>query len=109
MRTAKEILKDFKSDYVWKFWDEAIEFLLDWQSEHEDLGIVDCDLVDELVKHEAEQGYQRVAHFIAQIIDNLACSYYKIDGYGNLAIIEVGDIECWLGDIANSEEIGGEQ
>ena len=101
MRTAKEILIDFKGPYGWKFYDETMEFLTNWQAEHEDLGIVDCDLVDELVEIEAKKGYQRLAFFMGQIIDDLNCSYYRIDGYGNLATIENGDIECWLDDIAN--------
>lgn len=102
MRTAKEILKDFRGDYWWKFWDEAMEFLCDWQSEHEDLGIVDSDLVDELVKYEAEKGgYQRVAFFLAGISENLSDAYYQIDGYGNLDTIERSNIDCWLDDIAN--------
>lgn len=101
MRTAKEILKDFRGNYGWKFWDEAMEFLVNWQSEHQDLGIVDCDELDDLVAYKAEQGYQTLAHYLSGIMDNLNGSYYRIDGYGNLETIERGNIDSWLDDIAN--------
>lgn len=100
-KEAKEILSNFK-EMPWRVWDDAIEFLLDWQNEKSDLGIIDCDLVDELVRHRLEHGgYQSVICLLDGISGNINQSYYRLDGYGNLEIIENSDIECWLDDIAN--------
>lgn len=95
------MLKKFK-EMPWKVWDDAIEFLLDWQNEKSDLDIYDCDLVDELVRYRLEHGgYQSVICLLDGISENMNQAYYRLDGYGNLTTIENGDIECWLDDIAN--------
>lgn len=92
----------FENDYI-NTWDEAMQFLLDYQSEVEDLGIVSEDIIDEMVEQQArEWGWQRVACFIAEVIHNLNQDFYRLDGYGNLDNITYSDISCWLSDIANN-------
>lgn len=48
-KEAKELLQKFDKDLV-KYWDDAMRFLLDYQSEESDLGIVDEFTIDEMVK-----------------------------------------------------------
>lgn len=60
-----------------------------------------ADILDEIVKQEAEKGgFIRVAHFLAGI-EWLNDDYYRLDGYGNAQDIKVSDLECWLTDIIN--------
>ena len=100
---AKKMLEKFNENYI-EHWDEAMEFLLDYQAEKEDLGIVDEDMINEIVKMEAEKwGYQRVACFLSEIIHNLNQDYYRLDGYGNLDVIDQSWIEIQLEDIAGAE------
>lgn len=101
-KEAKELLEKHKSEYSWKYYDEIMQFLIDYQSEKADLEIVDCDLIDDIVSYRLEMsGYQGVICLLDGISNNMNQSYYRIDGYGNLETIEDDDIECWLDDIAN--------
>lgn len=98
---AEELLKKFK-EMPWKAYDEVISFLLDWQSENTDLGIIDCDMVDDCVTYRLEKsGYQGVIYLLHGISERMNESYFVFDGYGNLQNIENRDIECWLEDISN--------
>ena len=102
-KEAEELLKRFK-ETPWKVSDEAINFLLDWQNTESDLGIIDCDYVDEFVRDRLEKGgYQSVINFLDGIRGYINASYYRLDGYANLETIENSDIECWLDDIVKGE------
>ena len=102
-KEAQELLKKHKSNYSWKYYGEIKCFLIDFQNEKEDLEIVDCDLIDEIVSNRLELGgYQSVICLLDGISNNMNQTYYRFDGYGNLETIEDSDIECWLDDIANN-------
>ena len=45
--------------------------------------LISSDELDERVKTEAESGWERVAHFLSSIVNNMSYSWYRIDGYGN--------------------------
>lgn len=99
---AVVLYEKFENDYV-NTWDEAMQFLLDYESEVEDLGIIDNETVNDLVIREAEEwGWERVACLIAEVIHNLNQDFYRLDGYGNLDVITYSDISTWLSDIANN-------
>lgn len=101
-KEAEELLKKFKNGLV-EYWDEAMEFLLEYQSEVEDLGIVDDDCINEIVNEESNKwGWQRVACFLYGIQNAMNMDFYRIDGYGNAQAITSGDIDCWLSDIARN-------
>lgn len=102
-QTEAVVLHDKFKDNCINTWDEAMQFLLDYQSEVEDLGIVDNDIVNELVIEEAKEwGWERVACLIAEVIHSLNQDFYRLDGYGNLDVIAYSDISNWLSDIANN-------
>lgn len=99
-KEAEELLKKFKTSFI-DTWDEAIQFLLDYDGEHGGLDIVAEDIIDEMVENIAKEwGHQRVACFLGDIIHNLNQDFYRLDGYGNLTYISAGWIETSLDDIA---------
>lgn len=101
-KEASSLGKKFKQNPL-DYWDKAMEFLLDYQAECEDLGIVDSAIIDDMVARQAnEWGWERVACFISEVIHDLNSDYYRIDGYGNLDHLTDSDIECWLYDIAKN-------
>lgn len=96
---AEQYYKEIKEGNYWQDRDDIIEFLYEYQNENgADFGIVTSEELDEMVKHESEDGCQRVACFIANI-DNMNEDYYKINGYGNAEDITESDLECALYDI----------
>lgn len=96
---AKQVLKEFKENKF--YYAEAIEFCYNYQLETgADFEIITTEELDDLVEHEAQNGWHRVAYFLAGI-ENMNEDYYRIDGYGNAKDITASDIECWLEDIIN--------
>lgn len=54
--------------------------------------LISSDELDERVKYEAESGWQRVACFLSDIVNNMSYDYYKIDGYGNADVPDDWDV-----------------
>lgn len=99
---AKELLNEMRGDKWWETYDNAIEFLCDYDAEHGGIDIVDCDTVEEIVKHELEDGgLLRLKCFLAGV--ELGSDYYYLDGYGNLKNITRDWIEVSLEDIIANE------
>lgn len=98
---AQQYYKEIKEDNYWQDRDDIIEFLYNYQIENgADFGIVTDDELDEMVKNESMDGWQRVAYFLANV-ENMNEEFYRINGYGNAEDIKERDIECALYDIVN--------
>ena len=99
-KEARVLSEKFKKDMVGT-WDQAMQFLLDYDAEIGELGIVDEDYINEIVEDEAKKwGWQRVACFLNGITNAMHEDFYRIDGYGNAQVISASTIEMWLDDIA---------
>lgn len=100
MDQAKELLNRLNNkDYT--AIDESIKFLYNYQFEFgADFGIITADDLDEMVKNYADDGFARIACFLAKV-EGLNDDYYYINGYGNAENIDKSTIECYLSDIAN--------
>lgn len=80
--------------------------LVNFANDHGAEGAVD-DLIsdselDERVKYEAESGWQRVACFLSEIVNNMNEDYYRIDAYGNADLPE--DWDCYADEVENQLE-----
>lgn len=96
---AKDYLKKLEGHDWYNYYNEALEYCLEKDSEYDyDFGIVDSELVEEIAKNELKEGgLLRLRCFLG---DTEATSeYYRIDGYGNLADIELEDLKFWLQEI----------
>ena len=99
IKDAQELLNKIKDNGLYA--DEAAEYLQDFQNEYGTyFDIITADELDEMTKREAEDGYQRVMCFLANVND-LNANYYHINGYGNAEDLTLNTIECYLSDIIN--------
>ncbi len=98
--TREEFLADIND------WDELISFCYENELEATN-DIVDTYRIDELLALEAEQSWVRAAMFISGVINNLDDDYYKIDGYGNLDVLDASDFETYKDDALYEAENKG--
>lgn len=99
---AKEFLKKLNSEDKYKYDDEALEFVREYDYENiADFNIVDDEEIEQIIINDAkEYGWDRVACFLANAELNPPYGY-RIDAYGNLQNIDLEDIKLWLEDIIN--------
>ena len=101
LKEAKDILQALRGKNKYDYADRALEIC----REHDEYGeFIDEYELDERVKHEAEDGAQRVMCFLAKC-DNLNPPYgWRLDGYGNAEETTLADIEMKLEDIIKDNE-----
>lgn len=99
---AKELLKKLNSEDKYKYDDEALEFVREYDYENiADFNIVDDEEIEQIIINDAkEYGWDRVACFLANAELNPPYGH-RIDAYGNLQNIDLDDIKLWLEDIIN--------
>ena len=86
-----------------KIWDDALQFLIDYDQEYGELEISPSEDIDEIVQQEAKEwGWQRVACFLYGVQNAMNEDFYRLDGYGNVQLITSNNIYDWLCDIANN-------
>lgn len=103
----KDILKQLQSVdwYNTDAYDEAIEALIDYDTEHGGIDIVDYDTAEEIAKRELENGgLMRLKCFLAGA--ELGSDYYYLDGYGNLQNINRDWLIMQLEEAIENEEMG---
>lgn len=99
---AKELLKKLNSEDKYKYDDEALKFVREYDYENvADFNIVDDEEIEQIIINDAkEYGWDRVACFLANAELNPPYGH-RIDAYGNLQNIDLEDIKLWLEDIIN--------
>lgn len=104
LNEAKELLKVLKDDHQWyedDYTDRALDIICEWDETGE--YIRDEETLDELVRHEAEDGFSRVKFFIAHAELNPPMGW-RFNGYGNIETTTRDDLICSLEDIINNNE-----
>jgi hypothetical protein len=88
-------------------WPDLINFCNDNGLEDYVSDLVDSDTLDEMVKSEAEGGWQRVSYFLAGI-QSMTSDYYRINGYGNAEDADSDDFASCKSDVANAADFDTE-
>lgn len=100
-----DILNNLKrSDwYNTNAYDEAIEALIEYDTEHGGIDIIDYDTAEEIAKRELENGgLLRLKCFLNSA--ELSDDYYYLDGYGNLQNITRNWLIMQLEDAIENDE-----
>lgn len=101
--TTRELLNKIKGRDWYDYADQAMDKIREYDCENGTFGIVDDELLDEIVEREArEYGWTRVACLLnnAEIHSLYGC---YIDAYGNAQTIHRENIEMWLEEIIENE------
>lgn len=100
---TKELLKQIKGDKWYEYTDQAMEKITEYDNENGSFNILNDDMLDEIVEHEAKTyGWERVAYLLANAEVSSLYGLY-LDAYGNAKTIHRDDIEFWLEEIIESE------
>lgn len=105
----KDILTKLKSNewYNTTAYDDAIQALIEYDSEHGGLDIIDRDTTEGIAKQELEQGgLSRLACFLQA--EYVGADYFYLDGYGNLQNITRDWLIMQLEDAIENEEKYGD-
>ena len=99
VKQAKKLLEKLNGEKWWEATDEALAFV----REHDQYGeFIDEYELDEMVKHEAEQGTTRVMCFLGKC-ESLCPPYgWRINGYGNVEETTLDDLKMFLEDFINN-------
>jgi len=89
-------------------WPDLISFCNDNGLEDRVDDIVDTEYLDEMVKSEAEGGWQRVFFFLHNI-NYMNADYFRLDGYGNVADLSSDDFKTYKDDIATDATFDEEE
>lgn len=102
LKEAKHLLKMLKSEEWYKedYTERALSIIYNYQEDGE---FITEDKLDELVKHEAEDGATRVMFFLANC-EPSAPFGYKLNGYANAENATKDDIIWALEDIIKANE-----
>lgn len=104
LKQAKELLEALKSEKWYET--DADEQALAFVREHDEQGeFVDEYELDEMVKHEAEQGALRVMCFLGKCESLNPLYGWRVNGYGNIEETTLDNLKIFLEDyISNNEE-----
>lgn len=103
LQEAKKILKGLKSDNWTEYTDDAVSTIYAWQENDSFGDFISEDILDERVKHEAEDGVQRLLYFL-QGVEKYSPYGYRIDAYGNAETIRRENLIDKLQDIIEDNE-----
>lgn len=100
---AKEVLEGLNSE-EWVHYDQkALDIVYSWQQNDNYGDFINEDVLDEMVKREAEDGVQRLLYFL-QGVEKYSPYGYRIDAYGNAKTVDLGDLRLKLEDIIEDNE-----